>query len=300
MNTFNITSSSIYSTYVADTYNITFAVPNNYNETAPYNYPTIYLLDADYHFDGTHPVLGGDVGPGGVVGIIRELILENSLPPSILVGIDYEGNIDAQRRRDFVDDRVSFYKFIKHELIPFVENTYRTNKTDRTLLGHSIGGTFTSYCLFQYNSSSPSLYKRFVTLSGNYRTDIFDALAAESAMYERLSNITNSSFDASVFLAVGGQELPHFVSGNQNLTNRLNSRNYNDFRFMGKIYKKYDHSTIVHPGFIDGLKWIFSDAPADSDANTTNYTDYGIVTILILVLIVRLKNSFLLSQKKNP
>ncbi|MFX0060210.1 MAG: hypothetical protein ACFE8J_18090 [Candidatus Heimdallarchaeota archaeon] len=46
LNTFNITSSSIYSKHVDDTYNIMFAIPNDYNETAPYNYPTIYLLDA--------------------------------------------------------------------------------------------------------------------------------------------------------------------------------------------------------------------------------------------------------------
>ena len=101
-------------------------------------------------------------------------------------------------------------------------------------------------------------------------------------------------------IAVGGQDVPHFVSGNKNLTNRLNSRNYNDFRFFGKIYENYDHRRIVRLGFTDGLKWIFLDVTADSDVNTANYTDYGIFTIPILVFMVRLKNSYSLSQKKNP
>ncbi|MFX0060211.1 MAG: alpha/beta hydrolase [Candidatus Heimdallarchaeota archaeon] len=253
-----------------------------------------------YHFDGMHPFLGIYVGPGGVVGILKELIIENHLPPCILVGIGYEGNINAQRDRDFRNDRIPFYNFVKHELIPFVENTYCTNFTDRTLLGHSLGGTFTSYCLFQYNSSSSSLFKRFVTLSGNYQTHVFDALASESAMYERLSNIPNPSLEVSVFLAVGELDDPLFVSGNVNLTNRLNSRNYEDLRFFGKIYENFGHGSVVRPGFTDGLKWVFSDEKWDTDANTTNYADYGIFVILFLNIIIRLKETFLLSRNKNP
>ncbi|MFX1537812.1 MAG: alpha/beta hydrolase, partial [Promethearchaeota archaeon] len=286
--TFTIDSSSLYSTYVADTYNIKITVPNDHNETAPYCYPVIYLLDAAYHFDGTHPFVSSDVGPGGVVRILEELILEGYLPPSILVGIDYNGNVDAQRYRDFRDNRSPFYKFVEHELLPFVDDTYRTDITDRTLLGHSLGGTFTTYCLFQYNSSSPSLFKRFVTLSGNYRTDVFDVLTAESAMYERISKSINPSVNISVFLAVGGQDDPLFVSGNKNLTTRLNSRKYQDFRFNGTIYEDHDHGSVVRPGFTEGLQWVFSAKFTKSATNTASYSVYGIFSLLIVVLVVKL------------
>jgi predicted alpha/beta superfamily hydrolase len=310
---FTVTSTSFYSTYVDDTYNLTIAIPNDYNETTPYNYHTIYLLDAAYHFDGTYPYIGRDIGPGGMVGIIEELILTSHFPPCLLVGIDYAGDINTQRYRDFRNNRTPFYSFVKHELIPFIDARYRTNTTDRTLLGHSLGGTFTTYCLFQYNSSNPSLFKRFVTLSGNYRTDVFDALAAESVMYEGISKSTNISVDLAVFLAVGEQDDPLFVSGNKNLSTRLQSRNYKNFRFNGTIYQNYDHRTVIRPGFTEGLKWIFSDETwktelteqdikqssnsSDSLVHTTNYIDYGIITLLMVFLITKFKRS--LSQKKR-
>ena len=286
--TFTIHSSSLHSTYVADTYTIKIAVPNDYNEKVKYLYPTIYLLDAAYHFDGTHPFLAGDVGPGGVVGIVEELILEDYLPSSILVGIDYDGNVDNQRYRDFRNNRNPFYNFVQHELLPFIDNNYRTNTTDRTILGHSLGGTFTTYCLFQYNSS-PSLFMRYVSLSGNYRTDVFDVLSAESAMYERIG--TNSSINMSVFLAVGGQDDPLFVSGYHNLTTRLKSRNYQNFRFNGTFYKDLGHGSVVRLGFIEGLQWVFSNKAVESEpsksVNTTNYTDYGIFTLILVVFAIR-------------
>jgi len=298
--TFTIKSSPLHSTYVADTYNIKIAVPNDYNETMKYLYPTIYLLDAAYHFDGTHPDLGGDVGPGGVVGIIEELILKDYLPSSILVGIDYDGNVDNQRYRDFRNNRSPFYNFVKHELLPFIDQHYRTDTTDRTLLGHSLGGTFTTYCLFQYNHGS-SLFKRYVSLTGNYRTDVFDVLSAESAMYERIG--TNLSVNLSVFLAVGGQDDPLFVSGYHNLTTKLKSRNYQNFRFNGTFYGDLGHGSVVRPGFTDGLQWVFSDKAVESElsksVNTTVFTDYGISTLLIVVFVVRKYKSSFFATKKN-
>ncbi len=285
---FTITSSSVYSTYLDDSYNITIAVPNNYNETDSYNYPTIYLLDAAYHLDGTHPFLGRDVGPGGVIGIVSDLIVEKDLPSCILVGIGYEGNIDSQRRRDFADNRSSFYNFLKYELIPFIDDNYRTDNADRTLLGHSLGGTFTTYCLLQYDFSSPSLFKRFVTLSGNYLMETFDSLASESAMYERISNSTNPSVDLSVFLAVGEDDLL-FASCNEDLIDRLNSRDYKNFRFNGKIYENLDHGSIVRPGFTDGLKWVFSEPTQTSDS-VVDFS-YTLFAILMLAVFYRFKKA---------
>ena len=89
------------------------------------------------------------------------------------------------------------------ELIPYIDNHYQVNLTNRALIGHSLGGTFTTYCLFEYNPSGSNLFSRFLSLSGNYYTDTFDALSAESVMFERITNSTSSNFDISVYLAVG-------------------------------------------------------------------------------------------------
>jgi hypothetical protein len=131
-------------------------------------------------------------------------------------------------------------------------------------------------------------------------------------MYERISNSLNISVDLSVFLAVGGQDDPLFVSGNKNLSTRLQSRNYHNFRFNGTIYENYNHRTVIRPGFTEGLKWIFSDEiwkteltehditqsskSSESVVHTTNYIDYSI-TLLMVFFITKFKRS--LSQKKR-
>jgi predicted alpha/beta superfamily hydrolase len=63
------------------------------------------------------------------------------------------------RARDFTPTRTSgdpnsggapaFLDFLEHELIPFIDRTYRTNTSDRGLLGHSLGGLFALYALEQ-------------------------------------------------------------------------------------------------------------------------------------------------------
>jgi len=95
MTDFSMINSSfdLYSTQVGDEYKIQIGVPSNYNESPSVRYPTIYLIDANYLFDGANPHPNAVVGPGGTIGIIEELIETGFLPPCILVGIDYEGNI---------------------------------------------------------------------------------------------------------------------------------------------------------------------------------------------------------------
>jgi predicted alpha/beta superfamily hydrolase len=63
------------------------------------------------------------------------------------------------RARDFTPTKTSreatsggaaaFLDFLEHEVIPFVDRTYRTIPSDRGLLGHSYGGLFAIYALEQ-------------------------------------------------------------------------------------------------------------------------------------------------------
>jgi predicted alpha/beta superfamily hydrolase len=78
---------------------------------------------------------------------------------------------DGLRVRDFTPTRTSqtvnsrgagaFLDFLEHELIPFVDRTYRTIPSDRGLLGHSLGGLFAIYILEQ----RPAPFQRIVAAS---------------------------------------------------------------------------------------------------------------------------------------
>jgi predicted alpha/beta superfamily hydrolase len=113
-------------------------LPDNYNYSDS-KYPVLYLLDGDAHFlhaAGTVIFLSGNPG---------------LMPPVIIVGIP-----NAVRTRDFTPTSTdnmpqsggadNFLKFMREELIPYVNNNYRTEPY-RILFGHSATAMVSVYAL---------------------------------------------------------------------------------------------------------------------------------------------------------
>jgi predicted alpha/beta superfamily hydrolase len=81
-------------------------------------------------------------------------IYSQRMPPVIIVNIGQSPAGDAMtlRAHDFTPIALAnvagsgggpaFLDFLEHELIPLIDRTYRTNPSDRGLLGHSLGGEF--------------------------------------------------------------------------------------------------------------------------------------------------------------
>jgi hypothetical protein len=97
--------------------------------------PVIYLLDGDSRFSAVVDVL------------------ERTDARAVIVGI---GN-EALRNRDYVPANTctpsgggqgAYLDFIRSDLIPFVETTFGGDPQRRILLGHSHGGSFVLYALF--------------------------------------------------------------------------------------------------------------------------------------------------------
>ena len=102
--------------------------------------PVIYLLDGDSRFSA-------------VVDIV-----ERTQARVVIVGI---GN-EALRGRDYVPANIctpggggqgAYLDFIRLDLIPFVETTFGGDPQRRILLGHSHGGSFVLYALFNEASA---------------------------------------------------------------------------------------------------------------------------------------------------
>lgn len=131
----------IRSTATGRTYHIYVRLPEGYTANNIASYPVIYLLDGD----SLYPLLA----PTHLF-----LTYDEKLPEAILVGIAYGGfdpsinkrNIDFTGPGSDVSSAEAgapkFAAFLKGELIPAIENRYRTNPSRRVLLGQSRGGYF--------------------------------------------------------------------------------------------------------------------------------------------------------------
>lgn len=138
-------------------YELLISLPENYAATQD-RYPVLLVLDG-WHFP------------------LMQFLQNNNrfsrrMPPVIIVTISHgSGNVMAARARDFTPTRVAsvassggadaFLDFLEQQLIPFIDQTYRTNPADRAILGHSHGGLFALYAMQQ----RPALFQRVVASS---------------------------------------------------------------------------------------------------------------------------------------
>ncbi len=246
-------------------YLISVALPFGYDEHPDKTYPVIYLLDANLYF-------------GMVVDMVRAMNIRvpicDELPDMIIVGIGYPviGSLKERlhqvmhlRLRDFTMDRnedgeqfiqqhfpipnpiVSgnagpFLHFIQRELIPLIERDYRADASDRTLVGHSWGGEFAFYTLFQH----PKLFQRYVVASAGVDSVLEQKYAEQHSslpvrshyMMEDLSEEDIAVHKSSVAL--------------------LECRRYADLKLTYQIIANCKHCAMVPPAFQAGLVAVFS------------------------------------------
>jgi predicted alpha/beta superfamily hydrolase len=255
----------LYSKSVNDTFSIFVNLPNEYNPQQKEKYPVVYLLDANLYFD--------------IIATILNKYSEVGLAPAvILVGIGYKDfpTMDSLRNRDDTypiatpeyEMNVSggadnFLSFINNELIPYVDNKYKTDTSKRTLMGHSLGGYFTNYALLQnllgksnslscYISASPSLhYNHYYLLN-------------------QLREIPKNRRDKKlkVYFTYGGLEEPENTEHSnmrklndisEQLSQLLSEKQSGSIIYKSDIFSNLGHMDSQIPTFIKGLQWTLSD-----------------------------------------
>ena len=134
---------------------VLISVPDGYDAGST-NYPVLYDMGS---FNFTYDC-----------GTVEMLARGSYIPNMIVVGVPplqrgYVPTPYEERGEEPAGADLSV-KFLKEELIPFVEKHYRTNSF-RILHGHSVGGLFTMYTLFNY----PDLFTAYIAGSPWFQTN---------------------------------------------------------------------------------------------------------------------------------
>lgn len=220
-------------------YQLYISFPNSYSSQDTIRYPVLYILDGKHMFSITD-------------GTRVNLDFENKIEDVIIVGIG--SGIDDQSwqiNRTFEytpsqDPNVKlqsggaelFLECIKTEIMPFVDNHYKTN-SDNGIIGHSLGGLFVSYCFLnatgsfsRYGISSPSLMWK--------NNEILDQA--------ELLFTKNKSWGipyTKVFISVGGEEEQEMVSGMIKFSTLLKDRNYENLELSWNTFDDETHLSVV-------------------------------------------------------
>lgn len=236
------------STNVNDDFKIYVYLPPNYPQ-ANFNYPLIIGLDGDSEFEN-------------MAGIVSQGIQKGGIPSSIFIGVGYGGT--DRRNRDYTpsitqgveNDETggaeNFYNFIRTELIPELENNYQIDTANtKTLMGHSYGGLFTLFAMFQERNSNP--FDKFIPVASSFWYDsgvIFE--------FEETYSQNNSDFQATVYTTMGSLEGVVMVASFEEMNQRINNRDYPNLVYKSKILKKYGHSRSDYISYENGLVYVFN------------------------------------------
>jgi len=228
-------------------------------------WPVVYMLDPNMYF-------------GMITDTVRVMALDGRTTDAIIVGIGYPEketpqesfrNVAALRvedltpmqseksekyNREWLKREVKsggggqFLNFIKQELVPIIEKDYRTDPAKRILAGHSYGGLFTVFAMFQ----EPGLFSNYIASSPSLNF-------AEKAMFTLESGYAkkHKSLPAKIYLSAGELEEDAdttVLTDMLRFAALLESRKYKGFSLTKQVFLDNNHCEVPAPAFQAGLK----------------------------------------------
>ena len=237
-------------------YSIFIRLPKDYYQNTGKKYPVVYHVDGNVYFDPTSSSLNR---------LIKKRKVSSD---AIVVGIGYKNAyvMDSLRNRDYTYPKTipadsfpvsgggeSFYRFIRTELIPHIEMTYRADTTNRTLMGHSLGGYFVLYALLKETKDN-SVFDNFVAASPSI--SYYDYYIPQQ--FQDLRCKKEGTEKRKLFLAIGELEIDEDpTNGFKNFDRILSAKNF--ILLKSKIYRNLEHMGTAVASFEDGLEFILSD-----------------------------------------
>jgi len=244
----------IHSTILNENRKIYIYTPVNHSEPLP----VIYLMD-------------GEMIPL-VAGIVNFLYQANQLPPLIVIGI---GNYEYDRFRDLTPNHSllnmdgttdsirgknsgggeNFLKFIKEEVMPFVEKNYNPSP-NKIFFGYSLGGLMSSYCLLNH----PEMFDSYIAVSPSLWWDKESIFTNADLLFK------NKDFKHKTIFFSEGNEGPEYHKSVIKLQSLLQQKKITGLRYKYIAYPEETHSSEVVKATQDGLNFVFENwKPAKSD-----------------------------------
>ena len=255
-------------------YKLFISLPEGYNTKGHHSYresyPVLYLLDPDVEF-------------GIAENIARTLVNYDTIRPFIIIGIGYQ-NQDLttmnskefweqwtkNRARDYIPLKVQqgqedfeggdheykglsqltggsskFKDFIEKELIPYINQSYRTSN-ERALVGHSQAGLFTTWMMLEH----PAIFKKYIILS--------PSLWVEKSQMLKQSNKFKSPDRITAYFAAGFMESDVRGSMVNNLKTFYDSLpKTKGFKSKLEMIEDENHVSMVPIALTKGLKYLF-------------------------------------------
>ena len=205
---------TIQSSKLGEEREIKVQLPRGYNSNDDQVYPIIVVLDGDYMFEA-------------VAGNVDYYSYWEDMPESIVVGVNqidkrYDDCMYSEQNSLPIETGAAFFEFIGMELLPYIENTYRTGDF-RVVIGHGETANFINYYLLK----PQPLFQAYISISPELAPNMIDYLPEamgkiQSKIFYNLAITNNDS--KSLKQMAGALNSDIAAIDNENL-----AYNFNDF-----------------------------------------------------------------------
>ncbi|MDR0302634.1 MAG: prolyl oligopeptidase family serine peptidase [Treponema sp.] len=228
---------SVYDEELDSTYIIHITLPPDYDKNK--SYPMYMMTDGIWRLSD-HAEL-------------RPMMVNGEIEDIIMVSIGYNYGIDAEeidiRLVEFVEKSDRFLDFITNNLAPYLGELYHIDNKRSALMGHSLGGLFMYYAVFNHDKYKNSPFNYYVMASPSFHI-------TNNQWYWKYGNIEekyfkrNKKFEKQVYLTAGDNEAYGYVPVINNFVQR--TKVYGVTTIDCKIYAG-DHSSFVKQMLRDSL-----------------------------------------------
>ncbi|MEP0263157.1 alpha/beta hydrolase-fold protein [Dokdonia sp.] len=211
-------------------------LPRNYESNLEKTYPVIIVLDGDYLFE---PVAGN----------VDYYSYWEEMPEAIVVGLN---QVDTREEDTYYDEvsylpiegGVAFFEFIGLELMPWLDEKYRTNQF-RMVVGHDLTANFMNYYLMK----SPALFQGYVSLSPDLAPEM------ETRLVARLGATQQKIF---YYLATATEDIKVLRESIEPLNSQIKLVTNDNVRYYYDNFEGATHYSLVGRAIPKAIEEIFS------------------------------------------
>lgn len=242
-------------------YLLYIAYPDSYASHPERQYPVVYVTDGYWSF-----VKMSSLG--------SSLWYDQIVPEYILVGLGYAGEkVDYGKERMYelspstqsygwaknVGVQGGSRKFldaIKTEIIPYVEANTRADSSFRVMVGSSMGGLFSLFCMYE----EPGLFQGIVAGSPEVDWD-------KRWLFRRECELRQAAFGddyrgvfhvpCRLFMGVGTGEIPDYVGSIEAFATIVRTGQYADFAYRFQLIEGERHGGNTAELYNRGLRFVF-------------------------------------------
>lgn len=250
----------LYSEDINQEFTISVTVPESYSPDK--SYPLIVFTDANQNYISN---LVTETNIEGLRTLTERLLASGDIPELVLVGIGYPTR--NYRVRDLTPVQIpnqpknmsgganKFATFIETEVKPFIYSKVQIDHANETYVGHSHGGLFGAYVLF----NKPELFDNYVLSSPSfwYGRSVDGNYEGVSFTFEEQYRREHEDMPKSVYISVGSEEGGTMAWDAKRMYQILDSRNYRSLNLEWMLFEGESHMSVVKPAYSDGLSFIF-------------------------------------------